>query len=270
MHLSAFHPKTWDWKIWQTVTFWFLNIARRPTHHTKWPSPYLLEPFSSRLHVWLCRHQLSYCHAWRGRTRQFQVIRVRSPLLLDRVFVLIHLLNGNSPRHARKRKEPGRMPYSKEKGHVFFPHFPRQNVNCYSQDHRWYCEYRLPDKNPWIFHIETEEPCKQQVGSFDEALWRMTHIRAAIICSKPCDSIAEDAFSVVSVSIPAPCFFDQQAVHDKNSKGDIPGFPNWDWKIWKQSLSMCEHCKKTPHHRTTWPSPVFLNLSRASCMFGHV
>ena len=35
------------------------------------------------------------------------------------------------------------------------------------------------------------------------------------------------------VSIPAPCFFDQQAVHDKNSKGDIPGFPNWeDFFVW--------------------------------------
>ena len=36
------------------------------------------------------------------------------------------------------------------------------------------------------------------------------------------------------VSIPAPCFFDQQAVHDKNSKGDNCGFPNWDWKISKE------------------------------------
>ena len=69
------------------------------------------------------------------------------------------------------------------------------------------------------------------------------------------------------VSIPAPCFFAQQAVHDKNSKGVICGFPNWDWKISKQSLFLCEHCKKAPHH-SKWP--CVLNLSRASCMFGHV
>ena len=66
------------------------------------------------------------------------------------------------------------------------------------------------------------------------------------------------------VSIPAPCFFDQQAVHDKNSKGDICGFPNWDWKISKESLSISEHCKKTPHH-TKWacclePFSSFLHI----------
>ena len=44
-------------------------------------------------------------------------VPVRSPRLLDRVLVLIHLLNEKSPHHARKRKEPGRMPYSEEKGH---------------------------------------------------------------------------------------------------------------------------------------------------------
>ena len=54
------------------------------------------------------------------------------------------------------------------------------------------------------------------------------------------------------VSIPASCFIDQQGLHDKNLKGDICGFPNWDWKISKQSLSMSEHCKKTTHH-TKWP-----------------
>ena len=53
-------------------------------------------------------------------------------------------------------------------------------------------------------------------------------------------------------SIPASCFFDQQAVPNKNSKGDIRGFPNWDWKISKQSLSTSEYCKNTTHH-TKWP-----------------
>ena len=41
-------------------------------------------------------------------------------------------------------------------------------------------------------------PCKQEVRSFDEALWQMTPFRAAAVCSKACDTIAEDASSVAS------------------------------------------------------------------------
>ena len=36
------------------------------------------------------------------------------------------------------------MPYWKDKGH--FSNFPRQSVNCYGQDNRGCCEYRLPEK----------------------------------------------------------------------------------------------------------------------------
>ena len=36
------------------------------------------------------------------------------------------------------------------------------------------------------------------MGSFNTALWQMTPIRAAFICSRACDIIAEDAFSVAS------------------------------------------------------------------------
>jgi len=36
------------------------------------------------------------------------------------------------------------------------------------------------------------------VESFDEALWQMTPIRAALFLPKACDIIAEDAFSVAS------------------------------------------------------------------------
>ena len=101
----------------KTVTFYFWTLQEDYTPD-KVTFTYLLEPFSSLLHVWLCRHQLSYCHACRGQTRQFQLVPVRSPRLLDRVFVLIHPLNWKSPHHARKGKEPGRMPYWKDKGHV--------------------------------------------------------------------------------------------------------------------------------------------------------
>ena len=43
------------------------------------------------------------------------------------------------------------------------------------------------------------------------------------------------------VGIPVCCFFDE-AVHDKNWKGDIRGFPDW----------VSEHCQKRAHH-TKWP-----------------
>ena len=56
-------------------------------------------------------------------------------------------------------------------------------------------------------------------------IWQMTPIRAALICSKACDKIVEDDLALL-VSIPAPCFLDQQAAHDEISKGDIRGFPN--------------------------------------------
>ena len=66
------------------------------------------------------------------------------------------------------------------------------------------------------------------------------------------------------VSIPASCFFDRQAICDRNSKGGIRGFPNWDWKISKQSLSISEHCKKTAHD-TKWP--CFFELFRSFLHF---
>ena len=50
-----------------------------------------------------------------------------------------------------------------------------------------------------IFPTETEWPCKQEVESFGEAIWQMTPIRAASICSKACDIIAEDMFGVASM-----------------------------------------------------------------------
>ena len=58
-------------------------------------------------------------------------------------------------------------------------------------------------------------------------------------------------------SISASYFFDQKIMPNKNSTGDIRGFPNWDWKISKQSLSISEHCKNTTHH-TKWPCLLHL------------
>ena len=97
-----------------------------------------------------------------------------------------------------------------------------------------------------------------------ETPWQMTPIRAAFTCCKACDSVEEDDFALL-VSIPASCFFDQQALYDKNLKADIGGFPNRDWKISKQSLSILNIARRT--HIT---QSVFFNLSRDSCMCGRI
>ena len=59
---------SWSFKLrledLKTVTFYFWTLQEDHTHHTKWP--YRLEPFSSFLHVWPCRHQVNYFHACRG------------------------------------------------------------------------------------------------------------------------------------------------------------------------------------------------------------
>ena len=65
-------------------------------------------------------------------------------------------------------------------------------------------------EEPWMFCKETEYPCKQEVGSFDTALWQVTPIRAAFICSKACDLIAGDercssAFQRLVSSISRQC-----------------------------------------------------------------
>ena len=146
--------------------------------------------------------------------------------------------------HVNLQPEAGRMPYQKEKGH-----FSTQSVNCSGHVANIASQKKI--EKPWIFCKETGWPCKQEAESFDEKLWKMTPIRAAFVCSKACDIVAEDASSVASQHS-ASCFFDRQAICDRNSKGGIRGFPNWDWKISKQSLSISEHCKKTAHD-TKWP-----------------
>ena len=86
------------------------------------------------------------------------------------------------------------------------------------------------------------------MGSFDEELWQMTPLRAAWKETKACDIIAQDTFSGASQH--SSVLFLRWA---KNSKGDLRGCPNWDWKISKQSLSISENCKNTTHH-TAWQS----------------
>ena len=83
------------------------------------------------------------------------------------------------------------MPYQKETGL-----FLTQSVNCYGRVANMASQKQVEE--PWMFRKETEYPCKQEVGSFDTALWQMTPIQAAFVCSKACDIFAKDAFSVAS------------------------------------------------------------------------
>ena len=114
--------------------------------------------------------------------------------------------------------------------------FPRQRVNCYSQGNQVCCgvkKQRSHASKKWGALM------KHSGGwlLFEQHLFVPKHV-----------TLSQKMRLALLVSIPAPCFFDQQAVHDKNSKGDIRGFPNWDWKISKESLSISKHCNKTPHH----------------------
>ena len=116
-------------------------------------------------------------------------------------------------------------------------------ANCYSQGNRVCCEVKKQSNHASNKWGALMKHCGRWLP-FEQHLFVPKHVtlsqkmRLALLVSIP--------------AIPAPCFFDQQAVHDKKSKGDIRGFPNWDWKIAKESLSFAEHCKKAPHH-TKWP-----------------
>ena len=61
----------------QNSHFLFLNIARRPLTTQGDVNTYLLEPFSSFLHVWPSRHQVSYqrgCHTGRVDIKKWGVL----------------------------------------------------------------------------------------------------------------------------------------------------------------------------------------------------
>ena len=106
-------------------------------------------------------------------------------------------------------------------------------------------------EEPWVFRKETKSPCKQQVGSFAEALWQMTPIRAAFICSKACDSITEDALIVASQN--------SSALFLRSAGSAWQEMRRYLWiselrleNLKKVTFVISEHCKKTAHH-TKWP-----------------
>ena len=104
------------------------------------------------------------------------------------------------------------------------------------------------------------------VSKFSQYPTHMTPIPGAFVCSKACDIFAERL--ALLVSIPAPCFFDQQAVHDKNSKGgDIRDFRTEIGRSQKSHFPSLNIARR-PH--ITQSDLVFLNLSRASRIFGRI
>ena len=115
------------------------------------------------------------------------------------------------------------------------------------------CEYRLPEENRKTLDFRKRNRVTMQARS-GERWWKTLKDDAyssSLFVPKHV-TLSQKMRLALPVSIPASCFFDRQAICDRNSKGGIRGFPNWDWKISKQSLSISEHCKKTAHD-TKWP-----------------
>ena len=125
----------------------------------------------------------------------------------------------------KNEKNQGGCHTKKRKGAFFNPHFPRQCVNCYSQGNRVCCEVKRQSNHASKKWGALMEHCGRWLP-FEQHIFVPKHVtlsqkmRLALLVSIP--------------AIPAPCFFNEQAVHDKKSKGDIRGFPNWDWKISKR------------------------------------
>ena len=192
-------------------------------------------------------------------------------------------LEVSTPYLKTKRTREDAIP-KKEK--LFFnPHFPRQSVNCYCQDSRGCCEYRLPEKSRRSLYFPDRNRVTMQARS-GELWWSNSaddSYSSSLYLLQNMWHYPEDAFSVFSqhsidiidmkwgtsighvtlsqkmrlalpVSIPASCFFYQQAVI-------------WDFrterKISRQSLSISEHCKKTAQH-TKW---LCLLQPFSSCLY---
>ena len=129
--------------------------CRRRWHRTKWPSPIFLN--LSRASCMCGCVDINWVTVMRagGRHVNSNLFQWEVPACLTKFLCWdIPKLEVSTP--CRKRKRTREDAILKRQGTCFNPHFPRQSVNCYGRDNRGCCEYRLPEKNPWIFHIETE------------------------------------------------------------------------------------------------------------------
>ena len=93
----------------------------------------------------------------------------------------------------------------------------------------------------------------------------MTPIRAAFICSKACNIIAEDAFSVASQH--SSILFLRSAGMTSTQRAMFVDFPTEIGRS-QNSHFLFLNIARRPH--TTQSDLIFLNLSQASCMFGRV
>ena len=101
-----------------------------------------------------------------------------------------------------------------------------------------------------------------------EAPWQMTPIRAPFVCSKACDIVGEDAFSVASLHS-SILFLRPTGTADKNLNGYICGFRTEIGRS-KNSHFAFLNIARRPHTTQSDLHLSSLNLSRASCMYGRV
>ena len=125
----------------QKSHFLFLNIARRP-HITQSDLVFFNLSGASCIFGHVDINEVIYFHACRGQIRQSQLVPVRSPRLLDRVLVLIHLLMGSLHSMPENEKNQGGCHTKERKGAFFKSHFPKQSMNCSCQDNRGCCEVK--------------------------------------------------------------------------------------------------------------------------------
>ena len=90
----------------QKSHFLFLNIARRP-QITQSDLVFFNLSGASCIFGHVDINEVIYFHACRGQIRQSQLVPVRSPRLLDRVLVLIHLLMGSLHSMPKNEKNQG-------------------------------------------------------------------------------------------------------------------------------------------------------------------
>ena len=143
------------------------------------------------------------------------------------------------------------------------------------------CRQRMAEsRRQLIYQVQGTWPSNKEPGGGSPVIWENSGVHA---CGGICDLVYRDRYIqkntahvtlspkmrlALPVGIPESCFFDQQAtaMHDKNSNGDLRGFPNWDCKISRLSLSISEHCKKKAQPQ----SDLVFSLFPGSSIFGRI
>ena len=148
------------------------------------------------------------------------------------------------------------MPYQKETGLFSTP-----SVNC--SGHVANITSQKQVQEPWMFRKETKYPCKKWEALIQHS-WQMTPIRAAFILFQSKYIITEDPLSIASQhslvsSISRQCMTRTQRKIFVDFRTEIGRS--------QKSHFLFPNIARRPH---ITQHLVFLNLSRASCIFGHV